>query len=275
MICLVPAVVLLAATAISADLATLEGALCAQSQAGEAIPLVRAGAAKGPPCGSENGFVIRTVKARFTDDWGYDEMNKLLDFGCTGPLCMGPGMSVPGVEQGSRISEFVNLYDSGSRGIFNADNGHADESYPGVDPFESPPGEPAAADDDDHFATEILAIIHLDAGLHLIGAHSEDGTVIEVGGIEIGRTGQLRKPANADFIFAVEQEGYYTFRARSFAAESGASLELHELVRDSDGVWHRVLLGDVVTGGSAAFVPEPMTVALLALGALSPLRRRK
>jgi hypothetical protein len=272
--CLTLVGILLGPALVCADLAVLDS-VCTEIRAAARIPLVRSGAAKEPLGDGERGFVIRTVKATFTEDWDYDQMNKLLDFGCTGPLCMAPGMAIPGTEQGTRVSEFVNLHDSGRRGVFSADNGCADESYPGIDPFESATGAPASSDDDDNFATEILALIHLNAGLHLVGANSQDGAIIEIGGVEIGRTPQWQDASNADFIFAVEQDGYYTFRVRSLAGEGGASLELHELVRNSEGVWRRILLGDVDAGGSLVVVPEPATGVLLVLGALPLVRHRK
>jgi len=272
--CLATAVVLLGSTWAFADLAVLDAVVCEEIKAA-GIPLVRAGAARGTVDGYERGFVIRTVQATFTEGWNRDEMNKLLDFGCTGPLCMGPGMAVAGTEQGTRISEFVNLHESGSRGAFTADNGYTDESYPGIDSFESPTADPADGDDDDYFATEVLARLHLSEGLHIVGANSRDGTIIEIGGIEIGRTAEYKDASNADFMFAVEQAGTYTFRARNLAGDGGASLELHEIVRTSEGVWRRILLGDVAAGGTPVFVPEPATVVLLGLAALFLTRSRK
>lgn len=220
--------------------------------------------------GKENGFVIRTVKAMFTDGWGRAEMDKLLDFGCTGPLCLGADMPVPGVEEGVRISQFVNLHDTAGRGNFAND-----ESFPGIDPFESPTADPAAGDDDDNFATEVLAIIQLKAGMHMIGVNDDDGTIVEIGGIEIGRSGEWKGTSDTNFIFSVVQDGFYTLRARHLEGGGGAALEMYEFVKGADGLWKKILLGDVANGGSAVFVPEPATLALLGLGALVLLRRRK
>jgi hypothetical protein len=57
-------------------------------------------------------------------------------------------------------------------------------------------------------------------------------------------------------------------------ADGGAALELYEVVPGQDGLLRRVLLGDVTNGGSAVYVPEPATVALLGLGALALIGRQ-
>jgi hypothetical protein len=225
--------------------------------------------------GKDSGFVIRTIRATFTDGWGRAEMDKLLDFGCTSPLCLGAGMPVPGAEEGTRISKFVNLHDSSGRGSFSAANGYPDESFPGIDPFESPTKDPAAGDDDNYFATEVLAVIHLTAGMHAVGVNDDDGTIIKIGGIEIGRSAEWKGVSNTDFFFRAEQDGFYTLRARHLEGCGGSALELYEYVKNADGSWARVLMGDVAKGASPVYVPEPATIALLGLGALALLRRRK
>jgi hypothetical protein len=212
------------------------------------LPVVPSGAIEVPAI-DILGFEIRSIKAQFTDGWGYDEMNKLLDFGCTGPMCMGPGMPIPGIEEGQRVSQFVNLYDSGSRGALQGYNGYPDETYPGIDPFESLASSPAVGDDDDYFATEILGCIYLTKGLHIISVNSSDGAIIEIGGIEVGRTEQWKTASNRDFVFEVEADGYYLFRCRALAGDSGAGLELHEIVNGA-----RVLLNDVANGGSPVYL---------------------
>ncbi len=234
------------------------------------IVLVPAGAAKPSAPTDRHGFVVRTVKATFTDGWGRTEMNKLLDFGCTGPLCLGPGMPVHGVEAGSREEQFVNLHDAGDRGVFGND-----KTFPGIDPIEFPTADPAAGDDDDYFATEVMAIIHLNDGPHVIGVNDDGGTVVEIGGIEIGRSGTGKGASNTDFLFQVEQEGFYTLRARHLEGHGPAALELHEVIKTTDGSWERILLGDVANGGSAVYIPEPATLCLLGLGGLFWVSRKR
>jgi hypothetical protein len=237
---------------------------------------ISAGAAKlFDPAERELGFVIRVVQPAFVDGWNRDEMNKLLDFGCTGPLCLAPGMPVPAAEEGLRVPEFVNLYDSGDRGVFSAADGYPDATFPGIDPIELPAADPAAGDDDDVFATEVMAIIHLTEGLHIIGVNGDEGTVIEIGGVEIGRSPEPEDDSNSDFVFEVEAQGYYTLRARHLAGVGPAALELHEIVETDGGAWRRILLGDVANGGSAVYVPEPATVVLMGLGVWILLRRRR
>ena len=208
------------------------------------VPTVPASADLGVCPSDVPGFKIRSLKPLVTDGWGYNAMNTLLDTG----MYMGlPAM--PGSE-GSRIDQFVNVRDTGN-GVFSVDNGYPDKSYPGIDPLEDPAQDPAAGDDDNNFATEILGCIQLTAGLHQIGASSDDGTIIEIGGIEIGRTGEWKGTSNEDFLFKVEADGCYDLRARTMEGGGGASIELHEILMDGT----RLLLNDVANGGSAVFAP--------------------
>ena len=235
-------------------------------------PVVAAEAA-GPDPAKPAGFMIRSIKAQFTEGWNIDEANKLLDFGCTGPMCIAPGMPIPGIEEGIRHSQFVNLYDTGSRGLFNADNGYPDETFPGIDPFEMPAADTGGGDDDNQFATEVQAIIQLTAGYHMIGARHDDDIYIEIGGVEVGAVTTWDNNNTSDFLFEVAADGFYPLRVRSREGGGGAHLELHEIFADGT----RILLGDVTNGGSPVFVPEPATIALLGLGglALIGIRRKR
>jgi len=210
------------------------------------LTTVPASADLGAATSDVSGFSIRSLKPLVTDGWGYDAMNSLLDTGTWMGLPAQPGT------EGTRIDEFVNLRDTGN-GVFSVDNGYPDKSYPGIDPLEDPAQDPAAGDDDDNFATEILGCIQLTAGLHYIGASSDDGTIIEIGGVEIGRTGEWKGTSNEDFLYQVEADGYYNFRARHLEGGGGASIELHEIFMDGT----RILLNDVANGGSAVFAPAP------------------
>jgi hypothetical protein len=214
-------------------------------------------------CPPEPGFQIRTLKATFTDGWGRAEMHNLLDYGCTGPFCTGPGMPIPGVEEGVRVSPVVNLHDSSGRVDFGDD-----ETFPGIDPYQSPTDDPAAGDDDNNFATEVLACVELSEGLHVFGVNDDDGTIIEIGGVEIGRSGEWKGVSDTLFIFEVEAAGAYSFKARHLEGGGGAALELFEVLDDGT----KVLLG---MGPTAVYVPEPATIALLGLGGLALVRVRK
>jgi hypothetical protein len=221
--------------------------------------IVSAGDPLPGACGDTPGFNIRTLKPEVVpDNWGYAGMADLLD-----------GV-IAGMEEGTRIDPVVNLRDSGDGNFGN------NSTFPGIDGFEQPASDPAGTglfepDDDDYFATEVLACIYLTEGLHIIGANSDDGTIIEIGGVEIGRTGEWKGASDVDFLFTAPAEGYYSFRARHVEGGGGASLELSEVL--ASGV--RVLLGDVANGGSAVYVPEPATIALLGFGGLAMLRVRR
>jgi len=212
-------------------------------------------AAQDKACSDVAGFKIRSIKSLVGMSYAY--MDELLDTGFI--------MGVPGIEEGSRIDPVVNLRDTGD-GDFG-DN----RSYPGIDPFQYPAADPAAGDDDDNFATEILACVKLTKGLHIFGADSDDGTILQVGGVEVGRTIEWKGTSEEDFIFEIAKEGWYSLRARTLEGGGGASIELQEVLMDGT----RVLLGDVAHGASQVVVPEPATIALLGLGGLALFGSRK
>jgi len=189
------------------------------------------------------GFSIRALKPLVTDGWGTDAMNELLDTGMYKGLPAMPG------SEGTRIDEFVNLRDTGN-GVFSEDNGYPDKSYPGIDPLEDPAQDPAAGDDDNQFAVEILGYIQLTAGIHQIGSSHDDGVWIKIGGVEVGVNSGWGGPH--DFIYNVEADGCYDLKVRYLEGGGGANLELHEVFLDGT----RILLNDVANSGSAVFAVE-------------------
>jgi hypothetical protein len=207
-------------------------------------PLVPASANLGACPTDTPGFKIESLKPLVTDGWGYDAVREIFDTGIYKGLPPQPGT------KGSRISQFVNVRDTGN-GAFSVDNGYPDETYPGVDPDEIPAADPAAGDDDDNHGTQVTGCIQLTAGLHIIGANSDDGTIIEIGGVEVGRTGEWKGASNVDFVFEVEADGCYNLRVLHMEGGGGSSLELHEVLMDGT----RILLNDVANGGSAVFTP--------------------
>jgi len=218
------------------------------------VPRVLAEAALAAP-GDRPGFRVRSIKATYIKGWGREQMNRLLDFGGTGPICFAPGMPFAGADAGERIVLFVNLYDTGDRGAFSADTGYPDESFPGIDPPEVPATDPAGGDDDDHFATEVQTAIYLTAGLHILGASHAEGVYVMVGGIQVGARDGANPGIPSDFLFAVQAEGFYDLTIRTFTTEDAAQLELHELIPTGNGRFNRVLLGDLAHGASVVLLP--------------------
>jgi hypothetical protein len=221
------------------------------------------------------GFYIRTIKSGelmgTQIGLNFDLMNELLD---TGQIVQGMFV-VPGVEEGSRIEPLVNLHDSGGRGEFHSGNGYDDQTYPGIDNYQSPTADPHAdGDDDNHFATEILTCIELTKGLHIFGVNSDDGAIIKFNGVEVYRTEEGKGTSNRDFIVDALTAGKYILEVRTLEMGGGAAIELHEVLYVNNA-FTRVLMGDVANGASPVYVPEPATICLLGLGGLSLLRMRR
>lgn len=229
------------------------------------LPVVPTSLVDQPPS-EVSGFLIRSIKAPYADAWGYDAMNELLDFGSLA--------GISGFEEGSRIDPVVNLYDSGSRGAFDDWTGYPDATFPGIDPFEWRASEPGAGDDDDYFATRVTGWAHLTEGRHTIGVNSDDGAIVEVGGIEIGRTEELKTTSNRDFPFEILREGYYYVEVSNLEGAGGASLELHEVPPD-DG---RLLMGDAEGCGSTMTAPPetpPDQMSPITISGKGTLRRAR
>jgi hypothetical protein len=211
---------------------------------------------------AQTGFKIRSLR---WDDfygappyWGYGAMDEALDTGSVA--------GIPCIEEGTRSDPYVNLYDSGGRGNFT---GATEVTYPGIDAYIVNPGEPADGDDDDNTATEIIACMHLTKGYHIIGINSDDGGILKIGGVEVGRTGEWKGSSDVDFLFEAKADGWYPLNVRHMEGGGGSSIELSYVLPDGT----RILLGD--QRGPDVRVPEPATIALLSLGGLLLGIRRK
>jgi hypothetical protein len=220
-------------------------------------------------CSDIPGFKITTkIRDAQQPSWDYVGARDLMDGVYQGAPMLGLGF--PLQFSATRFDPVVNLRDVGD-GAF-PDN----RSFPGIDvPMDYPAADPAGGDDDNDFATEVVACIYLTAGWHAIGANSDDGTIITIGGVEVGRTGEWKGASNVDFLYEVAADGWYDFNALHLEGGGGASLELHEIF--SDGT--RILLGATDDQGnflgSPVYAPEPTTIALLGLGGLSLIRRKR
>jgi hypothetical protein len=97
----------------------------------------------------------------------------------------------------------------------------------------------------------VLAYIHLKPDtLYKVGANSDDGTYIVIGGVEVLRTAATKGNSNEDSnFFLVAAEGYYPLKARHFDRSGGGSIELHQVLLDGT----RILLNDVAHGGVEVF----------------------
>jgi hypothetical protein len=168
------------------------------------------------------------------------------------------------MEMGSRVDPVVNLYDSGGYNAFDDDT---ERSFPGIDALEINPSEPADGDDDNQFGVLVEGCIELTAGLHVLGGAFDDGILIRIGGVEIGRTNSWDEVGQ--WMFEAPVTGIYEFEAVGYEEGGGAYLELYEWLPDGS----MILIG--AEGGSPVYVPEPATIALLGFGGLSLLGVRR
>jgi hypothetical protein len=202
------------------------------------------------PPSAVSGFKIRSLKTLVTDGSfnTFAAADELLDTGMFKGLPAMPGT------QGVRVDQYVNLRDTGN-GVFSVANGYPDKSYPGIDPLEDPALDPAAGDDDNDFATEVLGYIHLTPGvLYRVGANSDDGTYIVIGGVEVLRTAATKGNSNIDSnFFQVAVDGYYPLKARHLDRSGGGSIELHQILLNGT----RLLMNDVANGGAEVVAPAP------------------
>jgi len=225
-------------------------------------------------CSDIPGFKIR-VLASGDGDPGYQLAADLIS-GAATPAILDldlASMGLPGYNplEGNRIDPVVNLtQDDTEQGAFGGD-----VHFPGIDYLPTLGAFPDDSDDDNQFVADVKACIYLTPGLHVIGANSDDGTVITIGGVEIGRTDEWKGASNVDFLFSVATEGFYSLEAQYHEGGGGASLELHEVLPDGT----RILLGATDDNGnflgSPVYAPEPATLALLGFGGLSLLRRKR
>ena len=241
------------------------------------LPSVLIGDPLPEVCGDMPGFKVKVV--HMPQDWtfwgtrdeNYDQAEHLVKNNGFDNY-FGAGEFAPGTEIGSRVVELVNLADDGGTWDFHADNGYPDERFPGIDEFPNDWVYPEVdADGDDQFAVLVEACIELTEGLHVIGGSFDDGVLIRIGDVEIGRNTSWNQ--RSAFLFEAPTDGVYEFEAVGYEIGGGAFLELYEYFPDGT----RILLGDLAGHelASAVFIPEPATIALLGFGGLSMLRIRR
>ena len=223
-------------------------------------------------CGQMPGFLVKAV--HMPDGWtfwgtrdeNYEQAEHLVKNDGMVDFAGGPYPGAVGTEIGSKVVELVNFSDDGGVWDFTGPD-FPDYSFPGIDDWVDPADDP---DGDDQFAVLVEACIELTEGLHIIGGSFDDGLLIRIGGVEIGRNTSWDQ--RSAFIFNAPVAGIYSFEAIGYEIGGGAFLEIIEQLPDGT----KVLLGDVANGASPVYcVPEPATIALLGFGGLSMLRIRK
>jgi hypothetical protein len=168
----------------------------------------------------------------------------------------------PAAEYGMKVVELPNLSDWGGVRDFTAPD-YPDECFPGIDDWVDPADDP---DDDNQFAALVQGCVELTEGLHIFGTAFDDGAMIRIGGVEIGRSNDWNE--TSFWMFEAPVAGVYEFEAIGYEQGGGAFFEIYEWLPDGS----KVLLGD---GPSPVYVPEPATIALLGFGGLSMLRIRR
>jgi hypothetical protein len=236
-------------------------------------------------CGDVPGFLVSVAKLpdpwKFWDDKvgdngdgradKFSQAEYLVRNGTLDGFVDGTGYEVSGgvdaVEAGTAYRELVNLSDWGGVRAFTAPD-HPDFCFPGVDNWTDPADDP---DDDNQFGVVVEACVELTEGVHIFGGAFDDGVLIRVGGVEIGRTTGWND--TSFWIFEVPATGIYSLESIGFEEGGGAFMELYEYLAPDGSTM--VLLGDVAAGASPVYVPEPATIALLGFGGLSMLRLRR
>jgi hypothetical protein len=239
-----------------------------------------AGAPLEEACGERQGFLVTVAQLpdpwRFWDDGEgsngdgradqYNQAEYFVKNGTLDGFVDGTGYEVTGgidaVAMGTAYREFINLSDWGAVRDFTAPD-DPDTCFPAVDNWTDPADDP---DDDDDFAVLVEACIELTEGLHYFGAAFDDGVLIRIGGVEIGRTNNWNETST--WVFEAPETGIYSFESIGYELGGGAFLEIYEYNPDGS----KVLLGQ---GPSTVYVPEPATIALLGFGGLSMLRLRR